>query len=80
MPSLAHQVEGAAAMQRPQRAAVPVGAHRDPALVLEHDPPGEIHRRHPALPEEMHPGRVQAEKPVLGEKRLRLAHGWRGSS
>ena len=48
-----------------------IGAQGDAAWGLEQDPAGEIHRRHAALPEEMHPRPVEPEKPVLGEERLR---------
>ena len=65
-----HEIQRAAAIERPQRSAVSVGRQRDSVRGFEQDFPVEVHRRHPALAEKMHPRRVEAEKFVRREKRL----------
>ena len=67
-----HQVERATAVQRAQRAAVPVRAQRERVLRLEQDLAVETHGRHAALAEKVHAVRIQAEKLVLRKERLRL--------
>lgn len=66
-----HQLERAASLQSTQRAAMPVRRKRDRAARLQHNLSFEVHRRHPALAEEMHATLVEPEEPVLREKRLR---------
>jgi hypothetical protein len=69
-PFTLHEIERTAAVERAERAAVPVGRERERTLGFEQDLAVKTDGRHATLAEEMHAGDVESEEIVLLKKGL----------